>query len=77
MDGLRTEGLSAHVLYPVHDDFRAVTRMHVDRYGTADQIWGVAGPDAQAWVAQVEASASYRAELRHGPTRAMVEQSVI
>jgi hypothetical protein len=51
--------------YPVHDDFRAITRMRHDRFGTADQLWGSGGARAGEWARRVEGSRSDQVALRH------------
>jgi hypothetical protein len=61
------EHVGVDLRYPVHDEFRVITRMAEwnDRFGTADQFWGSAGAGAAGWAARVEASRSYQTALRH------------
>jgi hypothetical protein len=61
------EVVRAELHYPVHDDFRAITRMRWERFGTADQFWGSGGPRAEEWARRVEASRSYQVALGHEP----------
>jgi hypothetical protein len=61
------EVIRAELHYPVHDAFRAITRMRWERFGTADQFWGSGGPRAEEWARRVEASRSYQVAVGHEP----------
>jgi hypothetical protein len=65
------EHVGVDLRYPVHDEFRAITRMADgrDQFGTADQFWGSGGPLAAQWADRVEASPSYQTALRHQALR--------
>jgi hypothetical protein len=73
------EHVGVDLRYPVHDDFRAITRMAEwsDEFGTADQFWGSGGPCAPEWAGRVEASRSYATALRHHALRVALFHSPV
>jgi hypothetical protein len=64
------EQLHATLTYAVHDDFRAITEMRFETFGSADQLWGAGGPLASEWATGVEATRSYTTALTHTPVAA-------
>jgi hypothetical protein len=61
------EVVRAELRYPVHDDFRAITRMRSETFGSSDQRWGAGGLRAEEWARYVESSRSYQVALGHKP----------
>lgn len=70
-DYLGMQHVGVDLSYPVHDDFRAITRMAdwSSTFGTADQFWGEGGERADEWADRVEGTRSYIVALRHTPMR--------
>jgi hypothetical protein len=71
------EVVRAELRYPVHHDFRAVSRMRSETFGTADQHWGSGGPRAEEWARHIEASRSYQVALGHEPFRVELYHSPV
>jgi hypothetical protein len=58
------EVVRAELRYAVHDDFRAITKMHREVFGSADQFGGSGGPRAEEWTRRVEATRTYQGRPR-------------
>lgn len=63
--GMQRSGVDLR--YAVEDEFRAITQMADwnPEFVTADSIWGSGGARAGDWVAQVQASQSFRVALAY------------
>ena len=71
------EVVRAELRYAVHDDFRAITKMHREVFGSADQFWGSGGPRAEEWAERVETSRSYQVALEHRPLKVELYHSPV